>query len=1021
MNPGSELQSELDQAGQMVLAFNYPQAELHLRRYLRSGGSDPAARSLMLDVARAYGISDSFRLSETDAAPATPRYLLIKAWGYGFWSDVHHVLGQLLLAELTRRTAIVYWGANSLFGDGSGDAFRLHFEPVSTMELAHLPDQLSIYPPKWTPDNLAADNVDKWDGAHSRQAAQYLFQRDEDLVVSDFYMTLSSLIPWIAPESRYYGQSEDALYAELFARYLKPLPTMRARVDAFHQAHMAGRNWVAVHIRGSDKIHESAGLHQTNLRYCSFIDRIIELNPAIGVFLLTDSTDTHAQFSARYTGRLVTTPALRSASATGVHMQGHCGRVVGEEVLLDALLAARCDYFVGNQESNVSLAISSLKQWPQGLLILLGAKNCRSENLYLHRPTGVGATKLETCRLCRSPVRRVFDKLVLGRHRVGYHQCTVCGALQTDAPHWLDEAYASKAEWYDTGKASRTLVNFLALQKLFNILGVRKTDLAVDFGGGTGLLARLLRDAGYNFHTSDKFGSSEFMGAYAWDDIGHRCRLMTLFEVAEHFADPATEWQRIFASDPDWVIGSTGLYTGQGADWPYLSEASGQHVFFYSREAIAWLAQKAGRQAYLLGMYFLITRHPLEAAALEAIQAWSNNPYPACQASFESWARAPYQHASDDNAEVVAFSRLRQSGRRIALDGTFFRYASGAARLWKSLLAQWAASSFAQSLVVIDRAHTAPRWPGIRYVDAPVYDYGHVPEDRALMQAICDREGIALFVSTYYTIPLTTPSALLALDMIPEVLGFDLGNPQWVGKRHAIEYAQAFLSISHSTERDLVRLYPATAAKPRVVSHCGSDFRTAGPTQVSAFKARFGIQRPYFMISGAHGGQKNGELFFNAFARLGEARSKFAIVCTNAVPPLDTELAQHVGAAQLHMLVLSDDELQCAYSGAIALSYPSRYEGFGLPVLEGMACSCPVITTRSSSIPEVGGDAVIYVDPDNLDEMHQALLDVQLPARRADLVSRGQQQASLFSWSRMSREVGQRLAHWAVELSQHAS
>ena len=102
-------------------------------------------------------------------------------------------------------------------------------------------------------------------------------------------------------------------------------------------------------------------------------------------------------------------------------------------------------------------------------------------------------------------------------------------------------------------------------------------------------------------------------------------------------------------------------------------------------------------------------------------------------------------------------------------------------------------------------------------------------------QGIYDRENIALFISSYYTIPLTTPSALLVLDMIPEVLSFDLTNPQWVGKRHAIEYAQAFLSISHNTDRDLARRYPAKQASPRVVSHCGCDFDTAGAMQVHAF------------------------------------------------------------------------------------------------------------------------------------------------------------------------------------------
>jgi hypothetical protein len=62
---------------------------------------------------------------------------------------------------------------------------------------------------------------------------------------------------------------------------------------------------------------------------------------------------------------------------------------------------------------------------------------------------------------------------------------------------------------------------------------------------------------------------------------------------------------------------------------------------------------------------------------------------------------------------------------------------------------------------------------------------------------------------------------------------------------------------------------------------------------------------------------------------------------------------------------------------------------------------------------------VIYVDPDDVDEMHRALLDVQIAAKRSDLAARGLQQANLFSWSRMSREVGQRLATWCVDTPEH--
>jgi protein O-GlcNAc transferase len=82
---------------------------------------------------------------------------------------------------------------------------------------------------------------------------------------------------------------------------------------------------------------------------------------------------------------LLFTEAVRTASDIGVHQSGHDGFAIGEEVLMDTLLALKCDYFVGNQESKTSLGISSLRHWPRGFIFLLGEKNIRGENLFLHR------------------------------------------------------------------------------------------------------------------------------------------------------------------------------------------------------------------------------------------------------------------------------------------------------------------------------------------------------------------------------------------------------------------------------------------------------------------------------------------------------------------------------------------------------------------------------------------------------------------------------------------------------------
>ena len=379
--------SDLQEALVCFQKGNYPQAEIFVRDCLAAEPANHHALQLLGQIAARFGMGEGFRLSENVARSANAqRFLLIKAWGYGFWSDVHHVVTQLLLAELTHRQPIVLWGQNCLFRSGTEvDAFRHFFRPVSAASLEQVPITASIYPPKWNALNLLDEDVNKWAGPHSRVAAQALFARDETLVVSDFYATLHSIMPWIDSSSAYFGKSEEAIYETLFQKYLKPVPRLQFLIDDFHRRHMEGRPWVAVHMRGSDKVAESPHLAQTNAGYAPYLKRIVELNPDIGIFLLTDSQQILQEFTSTYGERVLSTSASRSATSTGIHMSGGDGHSLGDEVVVDAYLAARCDYFVGNVESNVSVAIASLKAWPAGFSFLLGQKNVRGKNVFLHR------------------------------------------------------------------------------------------------------------------------------------------------------------------------------------------------------------------------------------------------------------------------------------------------------------------------------------------------------------------------------------------------------------------------------------------------------------------------------------------------------------------------------------------------------------------------------------------------------------------------------------------------------------
>src|SRR5947199_1885088 len=101
-----------------------------------------------------------------------------------------------------------------------------------------------------------------------------------------------------------------------------------------------------------------------------------------------------------------------------------------------------------------------------------------------------------------------------------------------------------------------------------------------------------------------------------------------------------------------------------------------------------------------------------------------------------------------------------------------------------------------------------------------------------------------------------------------------------------------------------------------------------------------------------------------------------------------------------------DSDLALLYHGALALVYPSLYEGFGLPILEAMSCGTPVICSNTSSMPEVAGDAALLVDPLNVGEMAAAIAGVaESNSLREQLRHRGRLRADSFSWQRTARQT----------------
>ena len=198
-----------------------------------------------------------------------------------------------------------------------------------------------------------------------------------------------------------------------------------------------------------------------------------------------------------------------------------------------------------------------------------------------------------SCRLCGGQASSHFRARLLDKYEVGYFACKTCGCLQTEQPYWLAEAYAEERHYLDTGAALHVQLSQYLVFLIVKIFRLRRTEKLLDWGGGDGLLARMLRDAGLDAYSFDKYAINSY--ASGFDDDGRQhYGIITAFELLEHLVDVRAELEQMFARQPDVVMFSTEQWRGQGPDWSYRVPEGGQHVFFYSERTMCWIGKHFG-------------------------------------------------------------------------------------------------------------------------------------------------------------------------------------------------------------------------------------------------------------------------------------------------------------------------------------------------------------------------------------------------------------------------------------------
>lgn len=255
-----------------------------------------------------------------------------------------------------------------------------------------------------------------------------------------------------------------------------------------------------------------------------------------------------------------------------------------------------------------------------------------------------------------------------------------------------------------------------------------------------------------------------------------------------------------------------------------------------------------------------------------------------------------------------------------------------------------------------------------------------------------------------YIIPFSKGKLVITIhDMIHEIYGPN-NSKDIKNKKRYIYNSDAIIAISQNTKNDILRFYPDISPNKIKVIYHGTNYLPHGkePKIVS-------VPDKYILFVGKREGYKNAEILIKVVYDIIQEKKDIVLFMAGggAFKKEETNLINTLRVGKYIVQAdVSDSELSYLYRHAICFVYPSKYEGFGFPILEAFNNECPVISSKASCLPEVGGEAALYFDPDDRKELYlqiTALIDNE--ELRNKYILRGKERAKFFSWEKTAEQT----------------